>query len=229
MIPELVGRLLQVPTNVIDRINGKDDGRRRTAVQVELAVAVAIELAAPIRIGNLAGLQPDRHLHRSGRDDGMLIAIAANETKNDNALDMELQPHTADLVNLYIKKYRPQLCDPACPWLFPGEYGQQRQTGGFGDQLKKFILKETGIRMTVHQFRHFAAKLYLDHHPGDYETVRRLLGHKNVATTIRSYQELDTARAVRRYADVVTGFVEQHHVAMSKPRRIYRPRPHAKD
>jgi len=80
--------------------------------------------------------------------------------------------------------------------------------------------------MTVHQFRHFAAKLYLDHHPGDYETVRRLLGHKSIATTIRFYQELDTATAVRRYTDIVAGFVEQHRAEFLKPRRIYRDRRH---
>jgi hypothetical protein len=221
--PTVVHRLLRVATNVIERIEHADDGRRGTAVQVELAVAVAVELAAPIRISNLAGLRPDRHLHNSGHGDEMLIAIPAGETKNDNALDMALPPDTTALVNCYIKKYRPRLCD-GCPWLFPGEKGRLRQPGGFGAQLSRFIHKETGIRMTVHQFRHFAAKLYLDHHPGDYETVRRLLGHKNIATTIRFYQELDTAKAVHRYADVVAGLVAQHGAEFVKPRRIYRKR-----
>jgi integrase len=56
----------------------------------------------------------------------------------------------------------------------------------------------------MHQFRHLAAWIYLRAHPGDYETVRRLLGHKNVATTIRFYQEMEKLTASRRYNEIVT-------------------------
>jgi integrase len=58
--------------------------------------------------------------------------------------------------------------------------------------------------MTLHQFRHLAAKLYLDRRPGEFETVRRLLAHKSLSTTMRFYHELDAVVATRRYGEVVT-------------------------
>jgi integrase len=63
--------------------------------------------------------------------------------------------------------------------------------------------------MTVHQFRHLAAKVYMDRCPGGLETVRRLLGHKSIATTERFYHELDAALSSRRYAEVVTERLEE--------------------
>jgi len=54
--------------------------------------------------------------------------------------------------------------------------------------------------MTPHQFRHLAAKLYLDQHQDGCETVRRLLGHKSLETTMRYYRELETVLAGKRYA-----------------------------
>ena len=54
--------------------------------------------------------------------------------------------------------------------------------------------------MTPHQFRHLAAKLYLDQHPDGGESVRRLLGHKSLQTTMRYYRELESVLAGRRYA-----------------------------
>jgi integrase len=57
--------------------------------------------------------------------------------------------------------------------------------------------------ITPHQFRHLAAKLYLDEHPEGFETVRRLLGHKSIETTMRFYRELEAALASKRYAAVL--------------------------
>ena len=65
------------------------------------------------------------------------------------------------------------------------------------------MLRETGIRMNLHLFRHTAVKLHLEAHPEDIETARRLLGHKSVTTTLRSYAETRTAAAFRRYDEVI--------------------------
>jgi integrase len=58
-------------------------------------------------------------------------------------------------------------------WLFPGESGQPKHKLQFSKQITLRIQKAIGLRITVHQFRHAAAAIYLKHHPGDYETVRR--------------------------------------------------------
>src|SRR5262249_56402939 len=98
---------------------------------------------------------------------------------------------------------------PPPPWVFPGENGGRRPSGGFGSQLHVFIAKEAGVEMTPHQFRHLVAKLYLDRHPDAFETVRRLLGHKSVETTMRFYRELDAILAGKRYAAVLDALVDE--------------------
>ena len=65
------------------------------------------------------------------------------------------------------------------------------------------IERETGLKMNPYLFRHFAALLFLEHHPGSYEEVRRILGHKRISTTLQNYAGLETAAAVRRYDEVV--------------------------
>ena len=55
--------------------------------------------------------------------------------------------------------------------------------------------------MTAHQFRHAAAAIYLKEHPGQYETVRQLLGHRNIQTTINFYVGLDDDRPAKFSAE----------------------------
>jgi hypothetical protein len=49
------------------------------------------------------------------------------------------------------------------------------------------------------------AAIYLSHNPGE---VRRLLGHKNVQTTIRFYCALETAEATRKFGAIVRNLLK---------------------
>jgi integrase len=52
------------------------------------------------------------------------------------------------------------------------------------------------VKQTPHQFRHLAAKMILDEHPGAHELVRQM-GHKNAKTATNFYAGIDTRRAGR--------------------------------
>ena len=67
-------------------------------------------------------------------------------------------------------------------------------------QIIERITKELGIRVTPHQFRHLAAAFILEKDPANYEFVRRVLGHKNLQTTIKFYVGLETVEAVRKFS-----------------------------
>jgi integrase len=88
-------------------------------------------------------------------------------------------------------------------WLFPGTNGGSKEPHLFGIQITDRIQKVTGLRITLHQFRHAAAAVYLKDHPGDYETVRRFLGHRDIRTTSKFYCGLETIQATRMLNDVV--------------------------
>jgi integrase len=65
------------------------------------------------------------------------------------------------------------------------------------------IRDEAGLAVNPHLFRHLAAQLFLEKHPGHYEEVKRLLGHKSIDTTIQSYAGLETIGAARRYDTII--------------------------
>ena len=60
-----------------------------------------------------------------------------------------------------------------------------------------------GLRITVHQFRHAAAAIYLKHRPGDYETVRRTLAHRSIETTTKFYCGLQTMQATEQFGKLI--------------------------
>jgi site-specific recombinase XerC len=71
------------------------------------------------------------------------------------------------------------------------------------EQIKCGIKKGIGLTVNAHLFRHVCAYLFLKAHPGDYETVRLLLGHTTLATTVRAYCGLERSDAVRRYDSLI--------------------------
>ena len=88
--------------------------------------------------------------------------------------------------------------------LFPNRSGGgARQSTNLGQNLTDEIYRQSGLRMNPHLFRHFAAYLYLRERPGDFETVRRMLRHKKLETTMTFYAELSNKWAHGHYDDVV--------------------------
>jgi integrase len=78
----------------------------------------------------------------------------------------------------------------------------------FSKQITERIQKAVGLRITVHQFRHAAAAIYLKHHPGDYETVRRVLGHRSLTTTVKFYCGLETIAASEQFGRLIRERIE---------------------
>jgi integrase len=84
--------------------------------------------------------------------------------------------------------------------------GRERSAEGntrLGQQITARIQKAIGLRITPHQFRHAAAAIYLKHRPGDYETIRRVLGHRDIQTTVRFYCGLETMQATEQFGKLI--------------------------
>jgi integrase len=88
-------------------------------------------------------------------------------------------------------------------WLFPGQREGAKGKISFSGQITKAIYKATGVRMTVHQFRHAAGAVILQHRPGEYELVRQLLGHRSVQTTINAYVGLESIQATEIFGQII--------------------------
>ena len=173
------------------------------AIAAQTAVALEILLMAPIRIENLSALDLERHFVHLDNYRAMRLILTAEEVKNREPGDYPVPPESAELIQHYLTKIWPRLASPGCTALFPGRKGGAKSINAVREQICTTIHRHTGVKMNPHLFRHFAAKIYLDAHPGDYETVRRLLGHRSITTTIRFYAGFETAAAVRRYDELM--------------------------
>jgi integrase len=154
----------------------------RAALLAQTAVALGILLIAPIRLGNLASIRLDLNLIRpGGPDTDYWLRFPKYDVKNNRAIQFRLDSHLTKLIEEYVFDFRPALMK------------------GNNDQ----VTKATGIRMTVHQYRHAAAAIILKHRPGEYELVRQALGHKSIETTKRFYIDLETTAANEIYTEII--------------------------
>lgn len=210
--PENVRRLLRLPSQVVKRL----DRSRPTvmdAVAVQSALAIAILLRAPIRERNLASIDIVKHVHRVGPTQCHLV-FAEDEVKNREALDMPLSARTIELLDLYVQVYRPLLAKHGGTALFVSFNGRQKAPHELGAQIAKFIKEETGLTLNAHAFRHLAGFVYLKAHPGEYETVRRLLGHKSQQTTVDFYLGAEKQEVFRQHNRVLDRYLlEDDHAA----------------
>ena len=185
--------------------SAKDHAPIKAAVTAQLAAAIAILTFAPIRISNLVGIELDKNLIKpGGLNTPYWLVFPDYDVKNRVDLNFQFDQTLTDLIDEYIHEFRPTLLRGAnCAWLFPGEGGDPKTRRALGPQMTARINKAVGIRITPHQFRHAAAAIYLKHHPGDYETVRRVLGHRNIQTTINFYCGLQTTQATERFGNII--------------------------
>jgi integrase len=183
----------------------KDHAPIKAGVSAQLAVAVAVLSFAPIRLGNLVGIELEQNLIKPGGLNTPYWLVFPNyDVKNRVDLNFQFDQPLTDLIDEYIHEFRPALLRGAnAPWLFPGEAGQPKHSLQFSKQITARIQKAIGLRITVHQFRHAAAAIYLKHRPGDYETVRRLLGHRNIQTTVSFYCGLQTLEATQQFGKLI--------------------------
>lgn len=195
--------LLNLPQR-LRRLADAEPHPRRAAVKAQLAVAIEILLMAPMRLKNLTGLRIDLHLLRPnpGRPD-LVLSIPAEEVKNSHRLDFRLHADSAALIQWYLDRHRAQVAAPGCPYLFPGLGGASKDTSTMRRQICGIIASHTGLRMNPHLFRALALKLYLDRNPGQYEVMRRVLGHKSIKTTTSHYAGEEAIASHQLYQDAV--------------------------
>jgi integrase len=210
-------RLLYFAQDVITSLRTTDDGGVRVAIQARTAIAVALLLAAPIRLANLIALRLDVHLlrSRSATDAVWHLVLRGDETKTGQPIEHELGPETVTLLQEYLRRYRPRLAARDNDHLFPSGAGHM-STNGFSTMLSAMVLRRTGLEMNVHLFRHLAAKVVLEHTPGAYGIVQDILGHRDPMTTRNFYAGSETVAATRHYDGVIRAERERLRAGISR-------------
>jgi integrase len=177
----------------------------RAAVTAQLAVAIAIESVAPVRLENLTAIRLGFNLIKpGGPNSNYRLLFPDYDTKNRVKLDFPLPRYVTDLIDEYVHEHWPVLLRGRNEdWLFSGQRSGAKGKTAFSGQIKDRIYEATGLRITVHQFRHAAGALILRERPGEYELVRLLLGHRSVQTTMNFYVGLESMQASEIFSEIV--------------------------
>lgn len=204
-----VKRLLELPQRTL-RVAADASPNHLTAVRVMYALQVALLLAVPLRAKNLTGLKLGENVIESGKGKTRQVRLflSREETKTHSDFTAVLPARVVVLLDAWQEVWRPLVCNQSSPYLFPNASGVLRSRGALSSKICRFVERETGLKMHLHLFRHLAAKLYLRFDPGGLETVRQLLGHKTIKTTLKAYADFQTEPAFLRLEEALLDLYE---------------------
>jgi integrase len=215
--PAMVEAFLGLPYRIRRELEKVRGSARNKAVQAQIAVAILILQIAPIRLENLTEI--DLHKQLIARGDRVYLVIDGSEVKNGELIDFELPETLVEMLAWYIREHRPLLLRQPSDALFPGKNGGAKSKGLLGDQISKAVRRYTGLPFNPHLFRHAGGKLFLDIYPGQYETVRLILGHKSIATTTGFYAGAETRSAGQHFAEAILQRVEAKQSEAKPPKK----------
>jgi integrase len=199
--PQKVAEFLGLP----QRIRGSVEKDRRAphlkAIDAQIAAAIALLQAAPIRRKNLANLDINKHLLERGKR--LYLVVDGSDVKNEEPIDFELPAHTVEIVSWYVREYRQHLLRTPSDALFPGKGGKSKHPNTLSAQISETVKRFTGMDFNTHLFRHAGGKIFLDARPGQYEVMRRVLGHRSITTTTSIYAGAETRSAGTHFAAVI--------------------------
>ena len=198
----LRAKLIFLPEQLKARVE-KDvaSGRWPRLVEAQMGLAIDVLLAIPLRSQNLIELHwRENFIEPDGDKGALLLHIPAGRTKSKRVdIEAQLPPDVAERIRWY-RRFLAGLGMNPNGHLFVTQRGIRKHQETLTHQICEAIATHVGIKMTPHQFRHFAATSYLERHPQDFETLRTLLGHAWSKTT-RIYAGSSTRRASRAYSE----------------------------
>lgn len=200
-----VARIVALPEELMRRAN-RSPGAQAASMDAMVAAALSFLLACPaLRMANLAALDLKEDVSREvrGRQVFFLVHVVPEKTKGRQAIDAIIEPPLSTIIDQYLKNHRRHLGADPQDWIFPRRSGGSRTPDHLGGIISKKIFDETGIVMNPHLFRHLSGALFLEAHPGEYESVRRLVAHAKIETTTSFYAPQSSRAAFERYGKVL--------------------------
>ena len=202
--PAVLLRLSDLPGRLWTEVRRDHKANFRTLAKAQAALSVAILLYMPLRLQNLAGLTFDKHLFlRDAVRATSSLELAAGEVKNRTELAFDIPPAVAKMLIEYRDRIAPKIIGHRPERLFVNADGIPKSQATVAWLITNYLKRRAGIVLTPHQFRHLSARVLLDAEPGSFETVKQLLGHKSIKTTVGSYAGIDSRRAARHHQRIV--------------------------
>ena len=212
LTPGVWGRVLKLPMAMMAEARRQQHAPVRAAVIAQMAVAIAILAVAPVRLANLTSIRLGINLQKpDGPNSDYWLHFTPEDTKNNVRLEFVFKEYLTRLIDEYVQDFWPTLLRGRKEdHLFPGLREGAKGKISFSVQITTRIYKATGLKMTVHQFRHAAGAIILKNRPGEFELVRQILGHRSIATTMRCYVGLETIQASEIFTKMVMDEIDNN-------------------
>ena len=197
-------RLVLLPEQLWAEVKRERSPTYRTLAKAQAALAIGILIYMPIRLQNLVTLEFERHLFiRTGRGAKSTLELSNGEVKNNIDLAFEIPPQIVKMLVEYRERTAPKIIGERPARLFVNVDGTPKVAQALGALITNYARRRAGITLTPHQTRHLSAKVLLDDQPGGFETVRQILGHKNLHHTVSAYAGVDSRRAGRHHQHLI--------------------------
>ena len=201
--PAVLQRLHDLPDRLWAEVR-RQPPHFRTLAKAQAALALNILCYIPLRLQNLVPLTFDVHLFvRAEANAVSSLEIAAPKVKNKTDMAFDIPRRTAKMLIEYRDRIAPKIIGRRPDRLFVNADGSPKSQSTVAWLIKTYAKRRAGVVLTSHQFRHLSAKVLLDAEPGSFETVRQLLGHKSLKTTVGAYAGIDSRRAARHHQHLI--------------------------
>lgn len=191
---------LTLPHLLLKEALGNDDGSLRCAKQAQVALGIEILFCYPLWVGALSTLRFNTDAPAPGSTIYTnYLSKPLARTRADLTWELSLPTKSAEMLDIYVRQFRPRLTRQPSAWVFPGAASKPIASNLFSSKISNAIRSRLNIEAPTSLFRHFAAKIILDAEPGAYEAVRQLLGQKHLFFARAKYRTLDSAAVFQRF------------------------------
>jgi integrase len=223
--PQALRRLQRLPERLWKEVRKEQKPSFRTLAKAQAALGIGIVTYMPIRPENLWALAFDTHLFiRSGAGATSTLELPSSEVKNENEVAFDIPPHLVKMLIEYRDRVAPKIIGQRPIRLFVRVDGRPKSQAMVAHLVKSYAWRRAGIALTPHQYRHLNAKIILDAEPGAHVTVKDLLGHKSLKTTL-IYTGMDRRRAGLHQQTLIERAVADPITSRKRPKPSSAPTP----
>jgi len=218
--PAALQRLFDLPKRLWAEVKRGQKANFHALAKAQAALAVTFLSYMPLRLQNLAALTFGTHLFLSDAVRATsTLELSAGEVKNGTELAFDIPRYIAKMLIEYRDRIAPKIIGHRPQRLFVNADGSAKSQVTVAWLISTYLKRRAGIVLTPHQFRHLSAKVLLDAEPGSFETVKQLLGHKSIKTTVGAYAGIDSRRAARHHQRLVEQALEAQKPMPRRKRR----------
>lgn len=177
--------------------------RARTSAACALrdALCLALLICRPMRSENIRNMKLAENLMRL--PDGTWRIQFQNHEMKTRSYGCEFPRTLAEALEFYLEQPRSMLLnDRSSSIVFPTRSGRPLTAQDFWRRMTDIGLRHLSVKTNPHLFRYLVPCAYLLRHPDRLVEMQALLGHSNLAVTLKCYVRVYSQIASRRVAEL---------------------------